>query len=135
MTALKLDRFTRAYIEAALWSSNDESDESGGLPLDENYDADDIAPEALAQIVDECRAFQDDNAADLALAYDLYPRREWAPEEQAGHDFWLTRCGHGAGFWDREIGEVGERLTEASHKARERMLYVGDDGRLYYCHG
>ena len=21
--------------------------------------------------------------------------------EQAGHDFWLTRNGHGAGFWDR----------------------------------
>lgn len=21
--------------------------------------------------------------------------------EQVGHDFWLTRCGHGAGFWDR----------------------------------
>ena len=22
-------------------------------------------------------------------------------DEQAGHDFWLTRNGHGAGFWDR----------------------------------
>ena len=27
---VKLDEFTEAYIEAALWSSNDESDESGG---------------------------------------------------------------------------------------------------------
>ena len=23
-------------------------------------------------------------------------------EEQAGRDFWFTRQGHGAGFWDRE---------------------------------
>lgn len=23
------------------------------------------------------------------------------PAEQAGHDLWLTRNGHGAGFWDR----------------------------------
>lgn len=22
--------------------------------------------------------------------------------ERFGHDFWLTRCGHGAGFWDRD---------------------------------
>jgi hypothetical protein len=21
--------------------------------------------------------------------------------DQAGHDLWLTRCGHGTGFWDR----------------------------------
>tara|TARA_R110000803_G_scaffold162836_1_gene226526 strand:- start:86 stop:430 length:345 start_codon:yes stop_codon:yes gene_type:complete len=24
-----------------------------------------------------------------------------APTAQAGHDFWLTRNGHGTGFWDR----------------------------------
>tara|TARA_R110002153_G_scaffold47172_1_gene133396 strand:+ start:116 stop:460 length:345 start_codon:yes stop_codon:yes gene_type:complete len=24
-----------------------------------------------------------------------------APTDQAGHDFWLTRNGHGTGFWDR----------------------------------
>lgn len=33
---------------------------------------------------------------------------------QCGHDFLLTRSGHGAGFWDRGLGEVGERLTAAS---------------------
>ena len=26
---------------------------------------------------------------------------EWDIDEQAGHDFYLTRNGHGAGFWDR----------------------------------
>ncbi len=36
-------------------------------------------------------------------------------ESYAGHDFWLTRSGHGAGFWDRGLtGGLGERLTEAS---------------------
>ena len=33
-------------------------------------------------------------------------------EEQIGHDFWLTRNGHGAGFWDRGLGEVGDKLTK-----------------------
>lgn len=127
----ELDEFTCAYIEASLWSSNDESDDSGGKPLDTNYDVDDIAPDALTTIIADCQKFQSDNAADLALAYDLYPQREWSPESQAGHDFWLTRNGHGVGFWDRGIGEVGDRLTEASNKCGEVHLYVGDDGAIY----
>lgn len=31
------DEFVDAFFEAALWSSNDESDESGGEPMDANY--------------------------------------------------------------------------------------------------
>lgn len=34
--------------------------------------------------------------------------------EQCGHDFILTRNGHGAGFWDRGHGEAGNRLSEAA---------------------
>lgn len=29
---------------------------------------------------------------------------------QLGHDFFLTRNGHGAGFWDRYMAGDGERL-------------------------
>jgi hypothetical protein len=29
-----------------------------------------------------------------------------------GHDFYLTREGHGAGFWDRGLGELGDYLTK-----------------------
>ena len=52
--------------------------------------------------------------------------------ERAGHDFWLTRNHHGAGFWDGDWPEdVDEKLTEASHSWGEMDLYVGDDGRVY----
>jgi hypothetical protein len=52
---------------------------------------------------------------------------------RAGHDFWLTRNGHGAGFWDGEwYKEVGERLTKASKAFGEVNIYVGD-GDLIYC--
>jgi hypothetical protein len=34
--------------------------------------------------------------------------------EQFGHDLLLTRSGHGAGFWDRGLGELGDRLTSAA---------------------
>jgi len=48
------------------------------------------------------------------------------------HDFWLTRNGHGAGFWDGDWDdETGKRLTTISKKYVEIDLYVGDDGKIY----
>lgn len=51
--------------------------------------------------------------------------------EQLGVDFWLTRNGHGAGFWDRGLGEIGVALTELSKSYGASDLYLGDDGLLY----
>ena len=116
-----MDTFTHAYIEAALWSSTDESDEQVGEPLDANYDFDDIAPETLASILDDCKAFQEAHAEDIG-----------SEPERAGHDFWLTRNGHGAGFWDGDWDEdIGQRLTDASDVYGSVDLYVGDDGLIY----
>ena len=117
-----MDRFTQAYIEAALWSSTDNSRDDGGDPLDANYSIEEISSEAMAQIEADCAKFQHDNAATL----------DGLLIEQCGHDFWLTRNGHGAGFWDRGLGAVGEELTKASKVFGECDLYVGDDG-LVYC--
>ena len=118
---LNLDEFTKAYIACALWSSNDESDERGGYPLDKNYSADDIAPEALASMIEDCAAFQRDHAADID-----------GDDIQAGHDFWLTRNRHGAGFWDGGWrADVGRRLTDAAHVYGSVDLYVGDDGKIH----
>ncbi len=116
-----MDKFTRAYIEAALWSSTDNSDASGGLPLDFSFGVEEIAPETLASILDDCTAFQEAHANDIGDNL-----------VQAGHDFWLTRNHHGAGFWDGDWpDDVGERLTEASHAFGSVDLYVGDDGLIY----
>lgn len=38
-----------------------------------------------------------------------YGRRE--PECALGHDLWLTTHGHGTGFWDRDLGELGDQLS------------------------
>lgn len=113
-TAEKLDVFTRAYIEAALWSSTDDD----GTPLDDAYGVDDIDPATLAQMVDDCKAFQADNWDDIAD--DL---------TRAGHDFWLTRNHHGAGFWDGDWPQ-GDKLTEASHAYGSVDLYT-HDGKVW----
>ena len=134
----KLDQFTQAYIEAMLWSSNDESDEYGGKPLEDNYSIEDFAPETLEKIIAECKQFQEENADDLEqvpdmrFATDSHGNNSCTGYESAGHDFWLTRNGHGAGFWDRDYDQgVMDRLTEACKKFGECWVYVGDDGLLY----
>jgi len=115
-----MDKFLEAYIVAALWSTTDESTPEGGDFLDENYGPDDLTPETVAQMEADCASFRAENAQDIE-----------GREEQAGHDFWLTRCGHGAGFFDGDWPEAGDRLTEACQKYPEVNLYVGDDGLIY----
>lgn len=118
-----LDSFTKAYIESALWSSTTDDDE----PLDRNYDIDDIHHDTIKEMAKDCKQFQFDNAKLLQQAY----QNPAYTEANAGHDFWLTRNGHGAGFWDRGLGTVGKLLTDASKGYGEYDLYVGDDGFIY----
>lgn len=111
-----------ACIVCALWSSNDGDDS-----LDTSYDIGDLAPstrEAFRTIV---QTFVDTHAPDC---------QEWITrygEESLGHDLWLTAQGHGAGFWDRGAGELGERLSEAARLSgfAGADLYAGDDGLIY----
>jgi len=76
----QLDDFTLAYIEAALWSSNDDSTPQGGEPLDANYGIDDIDPDTLAEMIEDCQRFQEENAADLAR----YDHPQWTAAELGG---------------------------------------------------
>lgn len=129
MLLTDLDEFTRHYIIAALWAENDQSDpETGGDPLDDNFDIEDIVPECLAVMIADCAKFQEENADDIATWED----GEYTAEEMGGHDFWLTRNGHGAGFWDGDWEkEVGARLTKACEAFGKVDLYVGDDKKIY----
>ena len=100
--------------------------------LDEKYDSDDIAPEARKAMEKDCEKFIAENETALGDYEEKIGRNwEYSESEEAGHDFWLTRNGHGAGFWDRGIGETGDTLTEASTGFGEVDLYAGDDGKLY----
>lgn len=131
---MQLDTFTRAYIKTALWSSTDNANEQGGEPLDANYSESDIAPETLQTMVADCADFQSSFGEHIN-----------GREAQAGHDFWLTRNGHGAGFWDGDWKEampdtgelvpqyrtVGDFLTAMSKPYGSFNLYVGDDNMIH----
>ncbi len=125
--------FFTGYVTCALWSSHDYSDESGGEHMDANYGREDIAFGSLLSMARECRDFMRANAELLGrYASELPERGEFTQDERAGHDFWLTRNGHGAGFWDRGLPhELGRALTDASKAYGSSDLYVGDDGKIY----
>lgn len=121
-----LETFTRSYIETMLWSSNDEDDE----PLDLKYGQDNISEEAIYRINEDCELFWNKNhhvvSGGRAVA------SQYSEPELAGHDFWLTRNGHGTGFWDGDWTEpAATYLTDAAKAFGECDAYVGDDGLIY----
>lgn len=122
-SATDIEAMFTAYVECALWSSNDESDDRGGEPLDQNYGWSDIPPETSAAMRADCESFARQNFA-LVEA-------EGGDWSQAGHDFWLTRNDHGSGFWDGDWPKTGEALTAAVRAFGRCDIYVGDDGKLY----
>lgn len=128
---MSLDTFTDAYITCALWSTMDNSDENtGGNPLDYSYFESDIAPETMRQMQSDCAAFYAAHSAQFTESNCTY--RNCPIDEYAGHDFWLTRNGHGAGFWDGDWRQpIASELTDAAHAFGEFELYVGDDGMIY----
>ncbi len=132
---MKLDEFTTAYIDCMLWSTMDDSDDSGGEPLGKNHGIDDIDDDGLRDIIADCTAFQKEHISDIEGHYQLSIKRnadQWSDTQMAGYDFWLTRNGHGAGFWDGDWEEeAGQYMTETSEKMGEVFTYVGDNGKIY----
>jgi len=115
-----IDDFTRGYITAALWAETDDKE----WPLDDRFDIGDLDDSLLVHMVADCKKFQAENAAMLERACEEYPAHECTPQEYAGHDFWLTRRGHGCGFWDGDLSdEVGDTLTAAAKKYHDINLY------------
>lgn len=131
-----LAEFERAYIGCMLWSSNDESREDGGDPLDDNYGPEDLAEETRIKIAHDCMWFVEMLKRDRGL--EVLPG--WSAA-YAGHDFWLTRNGHGCGFWDRywkaedeDLKALGDWMSERvgwRTEFPEQSPYVGDDGKIY----
>jgi hypothetical protein len=139
-----LDAFTQGYIECLFFTEHspaysfadieddpkawqhalEEGQSDGQIPGDATFA--DLSPDALARCVEDCREFQEANAELLAKAcevagYDM---------ERAGNDYWLTRNGHGAGFWDRGLGDVGDKLSDAARYSTVDVC-LGDDNMVH----
>ena len=116
--------FTDAYLEAMFWAEvfYDEKGEEMG-PADDYADSYDLSDRARREIDEDCVAFYSANSVLWASSH--------ASDAQAGHDFYLTRNGHGAGFWARpELygSENAKHLTEAAEVYGTQGLdWCGED--------
>ena len=136
INAYDTDEFTRAYMEAILFAETDWD----GEPLDANYDISDFSQESLSAIKKDCAEFQSqanigeiDGAPSYLPPAQLRQPRKVSSDGMAGHDFWLTRAGHGGGFWDGDWPEPhGDRLTKLSEKFGGVCVTVDDDTTLMY---
>ena len=108
--------FMRGYVEAMLWANTFIK-----RPGKEDCETDDVrywyqGPgrwwEDTPVDLTDAEAFWEAFGYVL-LSLDYGERGEnWLSAELAGHDFALTRNGHGTGFWDRGLGAIGDMLTE-----------------------
>jgi hypothetical protein len=115
--AMRKSDFLTAYVEALFFTEvTPDSDESM-----QDKDVDDVSFALARQLIHDCAVFEAAHDREIDSDY-----------KSAGHDFWLTRNGHGAGFWDGDWPEEeGERMTATSKAFGECEIYAGDDGLLY----
>lgn len=115
------DKVLAQYLYTAVWAECDPDTEE---PLDKTYSTSDItqagrkqAREDVEEFVNEIRELDGIEALE---------------ESDIGHDFWLTRNGHGAGFWDGDVPEpLATQLTEiAKSKGRSYVWPCGNNRHI-----
>ena len=137
-TPEQISIITKHYLEALLWTApENDSEENPGDCINVN----DLPPNIWFDAQQDCIEFVESCGELFTQAmgcYDAgYGRHPEAGSAEAafGHDFALTRNGHGCGFWDREseglLKELGDKLTVLCQQ-QEKNLFVSEDGSVYY---
>lgn len=121
---LSINNFINGYIACMLWSTPGETPDGEDLEDLTEYPLSNCASETIKA---DCTKFVNENKNLLSQVYSRS-----TDYQSAGHDFWLTRNGHGAGFWDRGFGVVGDALTDRSKEFKELTPYIGDDSKIYF---
>jgi hypothetical protein len=153
-----LNKILHGYLEAALWTEEerlkDESQSYNDVVTNDYEDEDDesqeeikfmqimrnklstnpilsftresIDPNSLIQAYLDIKKFINNAGAD-AISEALNTNDEF----QLGMDIWLSRNGHGSGFFDRSYDHEKE-LMNAARNLKEVDLYIGDNNKLYF---
>lgn len=95
----------KGYLECAEWLVSDINGEEPNLTACRGWHR-----SAIKEAREDCAAFLKANGALLA-EYEAESGRDM---ESAGHDFYLSREGHGAGFFDRGNAPCFDALQEAA---------------------
>lgn len=127
----QLNEFVNHYFEAALWAECDWSVD-GEEFLDSVYTIYDFDPKSREKALQDAREFFSkisESARQEILEGNYRDREDCLPIALAGHDFWLTRRGHGAGFWDGDWVNGDEMTTVCREMGN---LDIEADGKRVY---
>lgn len=123
----RLSLFTRGYLDCLGWLGAIGPDDRADVDAD-HFDPDVLDDQDFNRCVDECAQFYQHARSQLEQVCKPLSDYDW---EKAGHDFCLTRNGHGAGFWDRGREKVWTELTDMSKTYGEMCGLIGDDGSIF----
>jgi len=146
---------TVGYLEAILWSETvslpcvedelvdgcmdvDEDNILHGIkectPLNDHFDWEDFTAEAIQKAESELNDFfawmESQCLTEVTACY--------ADDDTIAYDFWLTRNGHGAGFWDGDyhpdkrcnVG-LGLKLSDGAKAFGEQHVWIDESGKLH----
>lgn len=121
MTPEEFESMVEGYVETAIWADMPEPENEREA---KRYGNAVVSRNAWEGARKDCKAFLE-AAGDLITDEDnLY---------NVGHNLWLTRQHHGAGFWDGDYlpKERGDALTKIAHDMGECYLEI-HRGRIYF---
>ena len=123
MTVTHTRTISNAYLEAIEFTDcgpDDPERAAASWSEDIFTHADSAVLQFLRRLSDDTMSQVEDAVSDGRYSWD-----------QFGHDLWFTRNGHGVGFWDRDLGQLGDTLTDHASAMGPVDTYVGDDDVLY----
>lgn len=125
MDAITIKNMAASYLTASLWSSFIEGYEPAEY-YDEVYCTSDFTESAWRYAVDLCRDFVG-KAEDLGI--------DIVDVHNAGHNFWLSRNGHGSGFFDEVPSLYGGQdkclaLQDLAESYGKDYVFVTDNYQL-----
>lgn len=130
-TTEQVQDIVNGFMEAEVWVGLAFLDDDTP-PADDYIDMNDLTADVREDMEATVRDFVAYVDATVSEAHvSEYMEAVGGDPVRFGHDFALTRQGHGAGYWDRGAGEAGEALTDAAKAFPGDGLHVyvdSDDG-------
>lgn len=106
------------YMGALAWCTWDCPD----FEAPEHFEVSDNIEKLVSNIVD--------HFIEITPIVDIAAYLEHFDAYHVGHDLYLTSHRHGAGFWDRGLDSLGDRLTQNAEQCKELHVFY-QDGYIY----
>lgn len=136
ITKEQIEYIKTGYFHALEWLTWGCPDTRDLLEIPENFDPDNLDDSVDLNIEYRINQFIKDCPESLIFEYAEYmqefhagfnDRELYHGFQSLGHDLYLTSHGHGTGFYDRGIGELGNRLTGYAERIADINIWYQDD--------